>query len=100
MKIPFFFIAVLTVVAAFGFSASVQANPPAKQQVIAQAPQAVNGAAAKSNPGRVPTNMGNYWDAKQWDREGGDAFWHATTESRTKSTTKNAKKRQKRRSPC
>lgn len=92
MKIPFFFIAVLTAVAAFGFSASVQANPPAKQQLIAQAPQAANGAAAKSNPGRVPTNMGNYWDAKQWDREGGATFWHATTESRTKSTTKNAKK--------
>ena len=50
MKIPFFFIAVLTAVAAFGFSASVQANPPAKQQVIAQAPQApqaANEAAAK-----------------------------------------------------
>lgn len=36
--------------------------------------------------------MGNYWDVKQWDREGGANFWHATTESRTKSRTKNAKK--------
>lgn len=96
MKIPFFFIAILTTVAAFGLPTSAQANPPVQQQVVAITSQPTNGAAAKKNANRVPVNMGNYWDAKQWDREGGASFWHATSETKKRATgqrvTKNAKK--------
>ncbi len=74
MKIPLTVFVVFAAISMVFLPNEARANPNGSNQ-----PQ--QKAAQRPAPRGVPTNMGNFWDSKQWDREGGSSFWHATEES-------------------